>query len=742
MERVYLLRQDSLFLESADGVFLRSSGGDLFLKGKSVRQWLVALAPRLASGCTEAELYAGLDTGRAEIVRRIVDQLHAAGLLLLRTREPAGLLTTAVERRFAEQIAFLAHDGDHPRRRFGRWRRSRLLAVGDGSAVTAAVLFWLRNGAAEIAVAWTGETVPVQTPWDRDLKELKQAGAEAYVEVFPAATPEAALAALRDWAPDALLLTPTSPAHGTSSAGSLRQADSVGAAYDGAFAGPLVAAARAAGCAFVTAGLVGPHLVKGPLVASGGGSCPTCVRLWFSAHAAESSGRAAENAGVIAFHSLSAACDEPGGGSEGGEKEARGPVLYPAVLGAVGSELAMEIFRHVTGTRPADLEAAVVLQDPLTLSGRREPVPVHPRCPGCARPATADAALNDLRALATGALDLPSPSQPRYARYRAALAPTTGFLRRFDDDTLPQTAVKAGAVLVAGTGGGRVIGFHERSVDEARCAAVEEAAVRAAGRDPVLSCVLTATAAELAARGETVIPAERLLTPCAAGPRETTLADQRPIDWVPALRLHDLDDPRPAWVPGDTVRTMADAAAGHGVGATLVEVALGGTLSALLHERLAHRRTGRTEVSERPVPTEEAAAEAGLVMLPGLLRSGTLSITELTAACPARVVTVRHASPAGTFHVAAVGLERRDALRAALVGTAGRRQLGGLGGLDGLDGPVPVLPRPRPADPAALTGLVNALRAAGRDALLVATPPAALGGSAAPLRVGRVLLTR
>ncbi|MER7000322.1 TOMM precursor leader peptide-binding protein [Streptomyces sp. NPDC000410] len=735
-------------------MFLRGAHGDSFLKGKAVYQWLTALAPRLAVGCGIDALCDGLDDRRRDMVVRLVERLHGAGFLTLREPEPAGLLPDEVEQRFGEQISFLAHDGDRPRERFRRWRETRTMVVGSGPAAVSAVRTLLRNGAREVAVAWRGDDAPTGA-WDGDLAELTDAGTPARLEKFRLDSADAAVHAVDAWAPDAIVLTPDER---NAEESPLREL--------------LFAHAYGTRRVFIAAREAGGYLVKGPLVPAGGRSCWSCAENWLAEHMADTM--------TV---------------QENGHEY---PELYPAVLAAVGSELSLEIFRHIAATGPAGLESAVVVQDPLTLAARRETLPPHPRCPACAPQTDVPDTKASLLALAEGRLDLPADADERYERYRSVLAESTGMLRRFDDASVPQTAVKAGAVRGAGSARGLTYGFHADSLIEARCAAVERAAIRAAATAPAPLATVHRTRKDLADQGESTVTADGLALTRRPDPgREDDGRDEeRAIRWTPALSLLDL---RTVWVPADLVSGAGNdpaaehALSGYGAGASFTEVAVGGVLSALLHERIQETLGGRTDPAAELIPLDDAAAGSGLSIVPGLARSGTLTVAALPGPGPAHVVTARHESPDGTLQTVAAGVDRAEAARAALVELAGRIQRrsltepepepeGTAADRDGTapDGgpsllcppqwpalaPSPGHPstghpstgRPNPGHPGPATApsppppgtaegadrlarLVAGLRADGRDALLVATPPASLGGTEAPVRVGRVLLT-
>ncbi|MGW7345342.1 hypothetical protein [Streptomyces sp. NPDC054854] len=705
-----------MFIETADGVFLRGTKGESFLKGRTVHRWLVALAPRLSVGSDLAGLCEGLDATRRDMVVRLLERLREAGFVELRETEADGLLPEPVELRFAEQISFLRHDGEHPKERFRRWRAVRVLVVGDGPAATSAVLSLLRNGATDITVALRDAAPGGPAPWDAELAALTGAGTPARVSPLPAPSADAVARGFAGSPPDAVILTPGK--------------------RDPEFRKNLFGWARAVGSVFVSAEQAGKFLVKGPLVPRKGTSCPGCAQQ-----------KLARMTSDVVSEEI--------------------PELYPAVLAATGSDLALELFRHIAGEEPSGLEAALVVQDPLTLTGRREPLPADPRCPYCADQVGLPQAVEALTALTGGRLDLPTDPDERYGRFDAALAGTTGPLHRFDDGAVPQTAVKAGVVRASGPGGATAAfpGFHPLSLTEARCAAVERAARWSAAVSPAPAAVVSATREALGADGEHTLAVEE--------------GDGATTRWTPAVSLLD---GRTVWVPARLVEGGADGDAppdlsGYGAGATFTDVAREGILSALLHEALRTPSVPTAvpdpatlaELMPDPADPADPADAKEFAFVRALARTGELSL----AARPApgrtcRVMTARHSRPGRTVTVAAAGTTHEEAARTALLELAGRVQLdevpyghpatdGGRavllppGGAAGDALATPPAPHPGkaaapeaapPPDQEPLDRLLAGLRTDGRDALLVRTPPAELGGAAAPVLVGRVLLTR
>lgn len=748
------LRQDSVFLESEDGVFLRSGAGDFFVKGPSAYTWLSRLARDLASGTTLRELCEGMSEERARVLSGLVRHLADKEFVRLLADEPDALLDAAERERFAEQLAYLAHHTDTPRAALRRVRDARVAVLGGsgpGTGAWTALRTLARNGVAHLALLGpapaadgrghshgkgsddgTEDAVDVKGADGTDGATAEATGHEtelpAPVEAFarvdrlPATWTEDWQGALTAWRPTAIIAT----------------ADGV----PGAMLRPLADLARRTGAVLLTARAHGDLVLKGPLALPPGdrdaAACWHCAALQLAEHAE------AELAALILR-------DDALTAHRAAYRTAPG-TLTPLLSAAVASELATELFKHLSGAVAPDLLGAVVVQRGDTLETWRERLPRRPDCPACGAPE--ETRLKELRA---GALDLPGSPEDRLTRYRSVLGRTTGLLRAFDDDDLPQAPVRAGRIRTAAVLGSWAHGFSITTSHEARALAVEHALRHAATLAPAPLPVRRTTEAALRAAGARVA--------ADAGP-ERTAAPTAERDWTPALRLQD---DAVVWVPLE--RALTDGAVG--IGATVREVTGSALAAALLAERLRDWLDGRS------VPGPVAPADHDPLHVPlarALIRTGRLTLQVLGAGTEhgLPVVLARHATPDGAVvsQVAAIGPDRRTAVATALrelSGLAAHPEAGrGPGGPHHLvcppDWPAPT-ERPlspedlvdvaeaaeaveaaedptHPADPADLTDLLRPV-GADRDALLLELAPAGLPRAPAGgpvVLVGRVLL--
>ncbi|MEU3349646.1 TOMM precursor leader peptide-binding protein [Streptomyces sp. NPDC006700] len=369
------LRQDSVFLAANGGVFMRSAKGNFYIKGDTAYGWTSALAPQLAKGTTQRELCAGLDPQRARIVSGLVHNLMDSGLVAPLDPEPEGLLTPAELTLFAPQIAFLAHHTTAPHHAMRRVRDVRVAVAGEGEEAATAARTLLRNGVGHVALLGSAAGDPRVVEELRAVcRESAQRGAEADVTLLAAAWDHGWTAGLADWKPSAVL----APPHGVPD----RTRDE------------LARTARAAGAAFVSARTYGDLLVKGPLE-SGSKPCRNCLELQLADHAADSL--------VADLHRRRvAALARPGAAR-----------VSPVVAMTAASELATEVFQHLSGARVPDLLGAVLVQHPLTLETWRETLVARPDCAVCASAPSLAERQTRLKAVRKGDHDLPEATVGR-----------------------------------------------------------------------------------------------------------------------------------------------------------------------------------------------------------------------------------------------------------------------------------------------------------------------------------------
>ncbi|MFB6816001.1 TOMM precursor leader peptide-binding protein [Streptomyces sp. NPDC056347] len=705
------IRRDVLFTETPGGVLFHNADGGFHLAGRTAYRFASLVVPHLTGHHRLADLCAGFGPAQRAMAAELVKTLYARDFAR-DVPEPAtgpAPVDDDVAERFAAQIAYIDHYTDRAPERFARFRATRVAVLGDDETARWCALSLLRNGCVRIGTS---------TAFDDVTAEADRASAHA-----------------------ARITTGAGAGNGDGDGDGWAALDG----YDvvvvtGAGAGPrthrLLAAGVPEGRTLIPAWRFAERLVVGPLSTAASTGCWSCAALRLGGNA--DAGAAAELWSEAAGAAV-AATDTVGG----------------PVAAMVGNLLGYEIFRLTTGALPAETDRQVLIQDLDSLDVVAEPVAPHPRCARCARLDAREPA-----GVLPDGLALPVTATVETARdaeelvdelnriSTAMVRPHTGIFRSWDDEALTQTPLKLSRVEVA-LGAG-----HRRRIaafDVHHLAGARMRALYAAASAYVAHVVPAAGADEEGAAGRVFGP-DALTTGGGTG--------AVPDTWT---TVASLTGGAAARVPAAAVRPFGPdnrggahlaTAAGSGAGADAREAAGTGLMSALAHDALLRAVRGATEV--RPVAADGDDPE--LVFLLKSAANLDLAVELLDLGEPARttahVVLAREAeggSARGRW-AAGTGLSRRAAACAALRDLLGQAQLAA----EDPDGPVdtgdPLVRDLAAASivvagaPVAVDGpgttfdaVLDALRAAGRDALYLPTTPADL--AAGGISTARVLLT-
>ncbi|UNT00777.1 hypothetical protein MMF93_33045 [Streptomyces tubbatahanensis] len=410
------LRADALFTATDHGVLLQYPEGQFVLKGRTAYSWMCRLAPHLTGAHTVAELCDGLPKERADAVVGIVRTLLERGVVHdLRPPEPAGgdgggPPAEKVVARFGDQLAYLDHQlGGPAAAAFARFRDTRVLIAGHGEAAESCAATLLRNGLRSVTLTGGPELSARLRP---ELEELHAAGCEAQVELCPA----------------------REGGEGANDAN--RDADVVVAC--GVGHGQLFDRNRAAlggGPALLPLTVLDGTAVIGPLVSGAGhyeaaGDLERATGCWQCAVLRLAAGL--EPAAAAAF--LRAAYTG---------RSAEGP---DAQLGRMlGTTLAFDVFRYRTGALPAESAGSLLLQDCATLETSRQTLLAHPDCEACGEPPVP-------RRGGSNSVGPHPPGESRAGEEKVLFGTYAGVFRRYADDTLAQSPLRAAAVEVATPG--------------------------------------------------------------------------------------------------------------------------------------------------------------------------------------------------------------------------------------------------------------------------------------------------
>ncbi len=617
------LRADALFTATDHGVLLQYPEGQFVLKGRTAYTWTCRLAPHLTGANTVAELCEGLPAERVEAVIAIVRALLERGVVRdMRPEEPAAgggsaSLPEAVAARFGDQLAYLDHQlGGSAAAAFARFRDTRVLIAGHGEAAESCAATLLRNGLRAVSLAGDPELPARLQP---ELEELHAVGCDAQVVLCPA------------------------EAGGGGPDGTDRDADVVVACGTGH--GALLDRNRAAlggGPALLPLTVLDGMAVIGPLVSGdsrgdGHGEAAAARRpaagCWQCAVLRLAAGL--EPAAAAAF--LRAAYT---GRSAGGPDAQLGRML--------GTTLAFDVFRYRTGALPAESAGTLLLQDCATLETSRQILLAHPDCEACGEP----------RAPRQGSSGFPGPCPPDRSgpvEERVLFGTYAGVFRRYADDALPQSPLRAAAVEVAAPGPSAV---SARSVTA--FALGTQAAARAAARTSAALAYevllhahgMPRSAAPYLADPSCVrVPGHELST--WSGTAEPDGPDDGPGQ-APWLRAWTVDPaeraltasertvavPAAAVHPGGVLnrdRRFEPGGAGAGAGATVEAATRAGLLSALAYEGVVAALRGTA--AAHPLPVDTAADDDVGFLLRSLAHlDQSVTLLALPGAAPAHAV--------------------------------------------------------------------------------------------------------
>lgn len=770
------IRRDVLFTETPGGVLFHNADGGFHLTGRTAYRFASLLVPHLAGEHRLADICDGFGPAQQTMAAELVKTLYARGfardipgadsppagdaVTAARPEEPGAALPApavpdaAVSGRFAAQIGYIDHYTDAAPARFQRFRDTRVAVLGDDETARWAALSLVRNGCGRLGVTYALRTGRLA----EEVGELTVEGCPVQIDALdalddrdalvdgPGSAPAASWDGLEDY--DVVLVTGPDAAARTHA---------------------LLTAGVPEGRTVIPSWTFGERAVTGPLNTAGTTGCWCCALLRLGANV--DAGTAAE-----LWSSLAA-------GAGPLTPAADGPLNGP-VAAMTGNLLGYEIFRLVTGALPAETDRQVLIQDLASLDVLAEPVQPHPRCRLCPGTRTAVGAgasgraerVTDAdtdadrhaeqlgRVLADGPALPPVPTvdtareaeelvERLQAVSNALVRPHTGTFTRYDDEELTQTPLKVSRIEVPlGHGVRRTIAaFDVHHLAGARTRALHTAA---------------------GVHVEHVVPLET------AEVMATSLLTKEPVP-VPSAAVRTFG-------PYNRDRRHPASSGGTGAGGTPQEAAGDGLLSALAYEALLHAVRGSTRVrllAAEPEPAGaagtgvDAGVDAGLDTadpeLVFLLKSARnlgvrVELLDLgeSARSSAHVVLAREtgandASCGGRWATGGA-LSRTAAARAALRELLGAIQLADeQPETDGraVDTGDPLLAELDPgtvrvsADGPEDAGdggsgaavdttfdtVLDRLRAAGRDVLLVPTTPAAL--LAAGISTCRVLLT-
>ncbi|HEY0546562.1 MAG TPA: TOMM precursor leader peptide-binding protein [Pyrinomonadaceae bacterium] len=716
------LKQDSIFLPSAQGVVFRNGANVFSLKGKSIYQWVCSLAPHLTGEQTLEELCAPLADGQREMVSKLVSALLDKGLLKNSVPEDKTLLTEAVRARFKSQIDFIDHYAERPLSTFKAFRQSRVLLIGEGASLKSLAVSLARNGLENIVLAPHERIAEDLDEVEVEVNALHRAGVKTSLSVIDAAT------------------SPLSV--------ELKQFDVVAYCSDRPSlrtAALLNEKCFREGRLFLAGIMFGGLSLIGPLVKPGTPGCWFCAVMRLSANL-DDRRRAA------LWQNL--ALEEPMAEEE---------TFLPAAM-MLGNGVAFDLFKALGQYLTAETQNGVIVQDLHTMESSRALLSPHPLCPVCSH-AGLQSEETRLQAVTEGARDHEQTIEQVLMRWSGCLDSRVGIIQGFTDNDSTQLPLRTSSLSIGHPSNAvaesfKVLVHHEETTLKARYLALAEGVRQYAQALPDKRRVVISSFQKLFERDASPIaPQELSLWSGVPG-----FDEQADIEWLPASSHRAR---RIRYVPAATVYPSAGfkcrecidrTSAGFAIGLSYREALTDGIISMLSYERLREAASDPSiAVSLELQRLSELDPTLAYLVKSVERLEHTPRMIELLGDSPVRVMLVTtdeiHSTAAGAYTIGS-GLSRQDAARQALVELVGalQSQESGQGTAvrPSLSPEIVFSPELRaPATamsleeekPATVEDLEDFLRERGRETLFVNTTPADVWETGTFI-TGRVLLTR
>ena len=711
------LKQDSIFLPTADGVLFRNGDKIFSLKGKKIYQWVTSLVPHLTGALTLAEMCAPLAPEQRAMISKIILALVDKGIVKNHVPEDAELLSEAVRTRFKAQIDLIDHYAERPLAEFKTFRRSQIIVAGAGESFIALATALLRNGLEHVVLALpAGAQVGLQAI-EAEVATLRSAGLKASFSLIDSAVLDRPKQSDK---PELVVYCADLPAV---RAAHLLQEQCV-----------------RTGREFI-AGLVfdGRSLI-GPSVKAGQPCCLLCGLLRLAANLEERQQAHLWRSLVL-----------DSGLAAGDTTSLSGPTAK-----MLGNNLAFEIFKLRSEFLPAETSGGILLQDLHTLESTRAALLPHPLCPVCssADPAAEHAQLS---ALTQGAHDQELDRDTFQVRWYPHINQTLGIFKEFEGDDLIQlplrtTLLRAGDPIGASATLRSVYAYSEESTAQARYNAVLEAAKDYAQAVADVRRTTSASYSKLHEAGLSPIVPQQLAT-WIGGPR---FDEQTPIAWLPAFAVieqHFAHVPAAAVYSASTLNSGAwfePVAAGAAAAQTFREVVRKGLLSALSYERLRALEQGlATLVTLDAEQLSSTDSDLAFLIKSAERMGASLRLLEIVGAAPVRVVLATADEDDARLVKTGHGLSIGDAAKQALLALVGELQIPEAHvATDEVRLPALAFAAHAPtlatelyqAPPASLENVTDFLQQQGREAFFVNTTTTDLQQTQT-LITGRVLLT-
>lgn len=159
------LQADVIYIQAADGVYLRKNKGSLKLKGKSAYRLLESLVPYLTGHYSLEEITQGLDSERKAMVTRLIETLLTNQFAKDAEQDQPHQLSEQELATYASEITFIDSFQTSAASRFENFRKKQLLIIGSGLSLTCLVQAALHCGIKQVNVMMTPECEAISVPY-------------------------------------------------------------------------------------------------------------------------------------------------------------------------------------------------------------------------------------------------------------------------------------------------------------------------------------------------------------------------------------------------------------------------------------------------------------------------------------------------------------------------------------------------------------------------------------------------
>ena len=150
------LNANTVYILVPDGIYLRSNGTSLSIRGKNLDHFL-ELLPTLNGHYTLEEITQRLSPNKKTLVTKFLETLLRSGFLKDTSQDQHHALTQAVLATYASDMAFIDSFQTSAASRFASFRNKQLLIIGSGLSFTALVQASLRCGIKQTNIIRTPE---------------------------------------------------------------------------------------------------------------------------------------------------------------------------------------------------------------------------------------------------------------------------------------------------------------------------------------------------------------------------------------------------------------------------------------------------------------------------------------------------------------------------------------------------------------------------------------------------------